>query len=371
MRIIILDTYYQGFLNNFYLRNPDVIKEKYNQHLKFLIDASFGTSDYYSFYLNKLGHQASDVILNDEILQRKWAKENNIGVRTGGLLSKLQSLPFVYRFFGKPTWIQKIAIAQVKKYKPDVVYMQDLSILNPSTLKQIKKHCKLLVGQIACPLPPKNNLKEFQLILTSFPHYVKKFRDVGINSEYLKIGFDKRVLERIGKTKKIYDVTFVGSFSPYHLEGTKVLEEVARKISINIWGQGIEFLSPTSPLRKNYHGEAWGIDMYKILAQSKIVLNRHISAADGYANNMRLYESTGMGALLVTDKKKNLNDLFNVGKEVVEYVNSRDLVKKIKLYLSKPGELNKIASAGQKRTLVDHNYKNRMKEILVILKKYL
>ena len=40
--------------------------------------------------------------------------------------------------------------------------------------------------------------------------------------------------------------------------------------------------------------------MYKILGRSKISFNRHINTAENNANNMRLYEATGMGSLLLT-----------------------------------------------------------------------
>ncbi len=194
---------------------------------------------------------------------------------------------------------------------------------------------------------------------------------MGLESEYQKLAFESRILNKIGKQKRIYDVTFIGSFTPDHSEGTKVLEEVAKKIPVHVWGQGLEYLSPNSSLRKNYHGEAWGLGMYKILAQSKIVINRHISVSSNYANNMRLYEATGIGAMLITDKKINLKDLFNIGTEIEEYKDSKDLSDKIKYFLENDIERIKIAKAGQLRTLKDHNYPVRMKELNQLILKYL
>jgi spore maturation protein CgeB len=194
---------------------------------------------------------------------------------------------------------------------------------------------------------------------------------MGIKSEYQKLAFEPRILERIGVNKKMYSLTFVGSFTPYHQEGTKLLEEVAKQIPVHVWGQGIEFLSPFSPLRKNYHGEAWGLDMYKILAQSKIVINRHIGVSGKYANNMRLYEATGMGAMLITDRKRNLNDIFKVGKEAIDYKDKDDLVAKLKFYLKNDEERQKITIAGQRKTLNYHDYKSRMNELSKILYKYI
>jgi spore maturation protein CgeB len=368
MKILFVDTYYPAFLKTVRDNNPQLSSQPYIKQLDFLLNQCFGTSDFYSSAFKKMGWKAEDLIVNDEDLQKKWAKENGLDFADNWLISKLQSLPYAYRFLGKPKWVQKTALAQIKKYSPNIVYMQDLSILNPDTLREIKKYCKLLVGQIASPLPPEEYLKCFDLIITSFPHFVDKFKKMGIKSEYQKLAFEPRVLKKIGKQKRIYDVTFVGSFTPYHSEGIKILEEVAKHIPVHVWGQGIEYLSPISPLRKHYHGAIWGLEMFKVLAQSKIVVNRHIGIAGKYANNMRLFEATGMGAMLITDKKRNLNDLFGVKKEVVDYENAKDLVDIINYYLKNGNIRDKIAKLGQKRTLTEHNYSIRMKELSTIIK---
>lgn len=370
MKIIIIDTYYSSFLKSFWSEHHNLQKAKYHDQLSTLLSACFGTSDYYSYNLSKLGHDVYDIIANDEVSQRTWAKEHNISISNIHWLDRLRNLSIFHRFLGHPTWIQDIVLAQISYFSPNVVYVQDLSILTPDTLNKIKKKA-LLVGQIACPIPPVVNLKQFDLILTSFPHYVTKFRKMNINSEYFRIGFEPRVLKQIGKQNRIYDVTFIGSFSPYHYKGIRILESLASKIPVHVWGQGLEYLSPTSPLRKNYHGEAWGLDMYKILARSKIVINRHINSSGKYANNMRLYESTGMGAMLITDYKDNINDLFEVNKELVAYVDSNDLLKKVKYYLNHPEKLIAIAEAGQNRTLKEHTYIQRMLELISILKRHL
>ena len=73
--------------------------------------------------------------------------------------------------------------------------------------------------------------------------------------------------------------------------------------------------------------------MYEILAHSQVTLNRQNVAAEGSANNMRLLEATGVGALLLTESRKNLNDLFAPGREVVAYEMAYDLVEKIRRYV--------------------------------------
>jgi len=371
MKIVFLDTYYPGFLRSFYQNHSDLSKSKYATIKNKLLASLFGTSNFFSSEFKTLGWKVDDLILNDEILQRKWAKENGINVSESTLISKIKSLPYACKIIGRPKWIEEIALRQIMRETPDVLYFQDLSIFSPTALKKAKKYCSLLVGQIASPLPPKKNLECFDLIITSFPHYVKLFKKMGIKSEYHKLAFETKLLKKIKPQKRIYNVTFVGSFSPYHKKGTEILEKIAEKVPIHVWGNGLEFLSPLSPLRNNFHGQAWGLNMYKVLAKSKIVINRHIKVADGYANNMRLYEATGMGAMLITDKKKNLGKLFKVGKEILAYRNSEDLTRKIRYYLHNDSKRMRIAIAGQKRTLKSHNYLIEMKRLSELIKNYL
>jgi spore maturation protein CgeB len=108
--------------------------------------------------------------------------------------------------------------------------------------------------------------------------------------------------------------------------------------------------------------------MYKILAESKIVVNRHGAVADGYSVNFRMFEATGMGALLVTEQGKNTSDLFEPGKEVLTYTSIPDAVKVIKSALADFESNAAIASAGQRRTLTEHTYEQRAREIDRVLR---
>jgi spore maturation protein CgeB len=111
--------------------------------------------------------------------------------------------------------------------------------------------------------------------------------------------------------------------------------------------------------------------MLRLLARARIVLNRHGRVAAEYANNMRLYEATGMGALLLTEDKRNIGELFEPGTEVVVYEDKRELVDLVSYYLEHEEERRRIAAAGQRRTLRDHTYAVRMRELAEILDAYL
>ena len=78
-----------------------------------------------------------------------------------------------------------------------------------------------------------------------------------------------------------------------------------------------------------------------------------------------------MGSLLLTDMKDNLNELFKIDKEIVTYTCMEEAAEKVKYFLSNPYKANKIAKAGQKKTLEEHSYKKRMNQLKEILEKYL
>jgi spore maturation protein CgeB len=77
---------------------------------------------------------------------------------------------------------------------------------------------------------------------------------------------------------------------------------------------------------------------------------------------MRLFEATGAGACLITDRKENLGTLFVPDGEVVAYTSPEDCIEKVLWLLDHPEERNRIAKAGQARTLREHTFIHRAEE---------
>lgn len=358
MRILIVDTCYPAFLATHYGSSPGLERRPYSEQWRTLMDTFFGTADAYSHYLGELGHDAHEVVVNCEPLQRAWAREH--GLRRRSVFARRE-----------PPSLEDIVTAQVKDFQPDVLYVQNLSVLGAEQLRRLGRG-RLVVGQIASGPPPEPQLRTFDLIVTSFPHYVERFRRLGIASEYFRIGFDPRILERLDGSAARFGAVFVGSLGKaQHARGNDLLERAAGQARIDIWGYDIAERSSDSPLVRRYHGEAWGIEMFRVLAQARISVNRHVDVAEDYANNMRLYEATGVGSLLLTDAKRNLGDLFDVGREVVAYSDADELSEAVEHYLEHEDERAAIAAAGQQRTLREHGYAVRMRELADILGSHL
>lgn len=375
MNVLFVDSYYPRFLSTV-IDDLTIDRPDYSTLLNRINKLRFGTSDFYSRNFRMMGCQAEDIIFNCDYLQKKWWEENKkINKDNSKLITKLfKKLNFVSKNeINENLDLEDIAIEQIKEIKPEVLYLQDLNLFSPISLNRLRTDgiVKLIVGQIACPLPKKENINAFDLILTSFPHYVKKFRSEGINSEYFKIAFDPIVNMEIGDIKRSTECTFIGGISPAHTERLKFLERLASEVDMKFYGYGAESLSASSKIKPKHFGEVWGLDMYRELSRSAITINIHIDVAENNANNMRLYEATGSGALLITDMKDNLNELFKIDEEIITYKSVEEAVEKIKYFTNNPLEASKIAYAGQQRTLTEHTYQNRMIELHDILEKYL
>ncbi|WP_229309133.1 CgeB family protein [Hyphomicrobium album] len=338
-----------------------------------LLASCFGTSDFYSRHLQKLGWDAQDLIVNCVPLQVAWADENGVPYSKLAmqLPHRLFRVPMIGPWLAALPGLMEIAVAQLKTLKPDVLYCQDLSFFPPHALRELREHVRLIVGQIACPLPSNDFLRGYDLILTSFPHFVPRLRALGVASEYFRIGFDTRVLEELGSVEKTVPISFVGGISRHHTNAIPTLEYLARETPIQFYGYGVGALDRGSPIVARHHGEVWGLGMYRALARSRMTLNRHIGVAENNANNMRLYEATGVGTLLITDEKDNLGELFEPGKEVVAYTSKEEAAEVILHFLEHPREAEDIARAGQKRTLSEHTYEMRMIELNDILKRHM
>lgn len=373
MKIALLDTYHPGFLNQFYSVHGGLAAESSSHQKQALIGGFFGTADFYSRHLNDLGCSAVDLIGNCVPLQLAWAREHGLRVNSFALRIpyRLFQLPVIGQALAAMRGIVDIAIEQIESLAPDVVYCQDIRFLTPAALARLRKRSRLIVGQIACPLPPPAYIRGYDLILTSFPHFVDRIRAHSVASEYFRIGFDSSVLEALGTVEKDIDASFVGGISWHHGKAVPILEYMARNTPMEFFGYGAESLPRDSAILARHHGEIWGLDMYRALARSKVTLNRHINVAENNANNMRLYEATGVGSLLITDHKDNLGELFEIGKEVVAYSSAEEAAELIRYYLAHPDQAQAIASAGQARTLREHTYLHRMEELMRILQRYL
>ena len=108
--------------------------------------------------------------------------------------------------------------------------------------------------------------------------------------------------------------------------------------------------------------------MFQRLFQSRVTFNNHIDVAAEWASNMRLFEATGVGTCLLTERQPNLSNYFEPEQEVVTYGSASEAAERYQWLCDHPLERKCIAEAGQRRTLRDHTFVQRAPELDALIR---
>src|SRR5512145_2868216 len=165
MRILIFDTHYQESQRRVYENDPQLAHQPYSKQLDTIYETGFGRADSLPLNLKKLGHQVEQFIVNVAPIQISWAKENGLEIETRrSLATKVQHRlkRRVDRLRDKPVipgrnvlkWEMEVLTAQARAFKPDVIFICDVLYLPAHFHRTLKEHTKLLVGEMAYPIPP-------------------------------------------------------------------------------------------------------------------------------------------------------------------------------------------------------------------------
>jgi spore maturation protein CgeB len=110
-------------------------------------------------------------------------------------------------------------------------------------------------------------------------------------------------------------------------------------------------------LVRRWQGEASGIDMLKIYAQYKIVLNDYPDFMQGHSNNLRNMEVFMSGSMLLTRAAANLETVEREG-GLVTFDSAASCIAKARHYLAADAEREVIARKGQQLARERFNYRD-------------
>jgi spore maturation protein CgeB len=188
------------------------------------------------------------------------------------------------------------------------------------------------------------------------------------NAFFLPVGSFPAVHRKLPDSDKPYDICFAGDWGPLR---EKMLLSLAKEFRLSIWGPWGKKLAKGSPLKKCIVKDGFFTpeEMTEIFNRSKIVLNIHSWFGKwNYGLNPRVFEANGCGAFQLTDFKEEIPELYEPDKEIVMYKDLDDLREKAAFYLGQDARLMDIAEHGYARTLKDHTYEHRLREMLHIMR---
>lgn len=366
MRFLILDNMSRYWLDVYYQDNPGMRDKPYKDQVEMITG---NQTAHLSWALCSLGHQVFRAYVDCMPLQSLYAVEHQLNVRRS-----VWENPMLRRGFSKvgrglgfrrdivASSQMDIWKAQLEDFKPDVVYCVAMQTYPPQFLEAAHDVGALVVGQIASEFRRPERFRVYDLIISSLPNFVENFRREGINSAYVPLGFGSEILEQLEKSDRatVNRVLHIGGYGPIHKERNLFLEKLALAGILDCYGYGIEQTSTSSPLRKVYFGPVVNLATYRLRQSYSVSVTKHIRSVSGpYNNNTTMFETTGVGACLLVDKKQNLSDFFRADHEVATYETAEECLEKAKYLLEHPRERERIALAGQARTLKEHTMVQR------------
>lgn len=288
---------------------------------------------------------------NYKTLQIKWAEEN-------GLITEN---------------LDEIRVAQVESFKPDVYY--NLSTYYDSKIlqavldrKDLLKVCwDATIGSIYPPLH-----ENYDIRLTLFEPYLKYWNQHGYPSVLLSPAIPDS-WENLPEVEKDIDLLFYGQINEYFFsERNQILESLIKwnkqknynlrlhlqlprhkrpLINIGRFKNFARWLPPAScDLLKNALSPIYGQELYETINRSKIVLNTFGNYNGIYKENMRNYECTGCGALLVSEDGVYPDHLIP-NEDFFTYRSQNELFRTLDKVLSQPELITEIAKKTRMKML--------------------
>ncbi|MBK5275239.1 MAG: glycosyltransferase [Desulfuromonadales bacterium] len=193
--------------------------------------------------------------------------------------------------------------------------------------------------------------KYYQAMTTTYPDMIQEYHRDGIQHVMLTqwAATSNALLEPLAAKSCRYQLTFIGAAHGDRADRVSKLRSLG--LEVTCFGYGW----PLGPVSADA--------IPNIMRDSVISLN--FSNSKG-ANQIkaRTFEVPGAGGFLLTENAPGLDRYYLSGKEIVTYDSLEDLVQKAKYYLSHPCERDAIALAGFQRTVKEHTYEMRLKDVL-------
>lgn len=360
LRVVQIEAVYPKYANDFYARSPHLKYASFDTQIESILASGWSGGQNVVPYMNPSQWQRFYIIPKLVLPQLAWAKQLGIPQSQCSL--------------------RGILYEQISAIQPDVIYLSDIGSFDFSILDGLKKK-PLIVAWLATRFPPNIPWSQIDLLLSG----VSAIRD-----EALKRGVQavndfnsaaptfKGLPQNLGSCSTARaGLAFSGSFQRgYHDDREKMLTRLASErpnISIDIYTEQPFSVPLKSALR--FHEPVFASDVVATYANHAIVI-------DGRADfglqekrfcrdtsNMRIFEATRAGSLLLTEYAPNLEHMFDIGKEIICFRSEEELIELVTYFERDENsrEMQVIARRGLNRVLSSHMVEHRAAEFEKIL----
>lgn len=276
---------------------------------------------------------------DDETLQALWAREQ--GLQTDSL--------------------ERILLSQIEHHRTEVFYNLDPIRFGSSFVDKLPGCVKKSVCWRAAPSGDAD-LAKYDLVVCNFPSILDDWRHKGCKTAYFFPAHDPAMDVYAESRRDDFDLIFIGGFSRHHVKRSEALKAAASAPGINArfyledsrltrlanvlpFVPGLGAYRHPAEIRAVRAGPIYGRDAYAALSRSRIVFNGAVDMAGEDRGNMRCFEATGCGAVLLTDSG-GYPEGFVDGDTMVTYSSNDEIPKLVQRLTKEVAWANSIAEAG-------------------------
>jgi spore maturation protein CgeB len=263
-------------------------------------------------------------------------------------------------------WLNRCLEEACGSFHPDIVLFVHGHHYGEAILERLK------IKKIAWHIEPDDFAKlhleaaPFDIYTSFSSTTVERLHKTGKETAYLCHGVNVNAFYPLPETPKLYDLCFVGNWSPWREQVLQTILTVTHKVALYgpTWKRKTSI--PRRLFTKIFRGEKIeGAALNLLYNQSKVVLNaQRERQANGL--NMRYFEVTAARACLLTDPVAELEQHFTPDEHLCVYNNQDDLLKALRQLLISEELRNEIARKGFQKVVDNYTYDHFVQKLLYL-----
>ena len=252
----------------------------------------------------------------------------------------------------------KLIIDDINYFEPDCIILNSGGLTMEDQAFYYAKKRKIKVIGISLSDPdvyPYNGqlyADKFDLFYTNSKYsFINQYDKKRVNIKLLPFAASIQHHYYMPDVKKEYDIVVIGHARKERLE---IVEKLSKYFKIGTFGHGW----------KNTLGEVHGTELVKAINAGKMYLSFSKTVA-GFNNvKVGLFEAIACNQVVITEYMEELNDYFEIGKEILCYRNVEELIETIAYYILHDEERENIRQNAYRRFLSDHTYMKRWEHVM-------
>ncbi len=335
LSILFIHKYQEDFLNEVY-GELALSSLSYREQLIYLLSKQHLWSDYFSNQFIAMNCRVDNLIINADVLQDTWQRERDFPIDASDIINQ-----------------------QISAFNPDVIFLDLYRDYSSEEIALFRKYAKLIVAY-SQHLPNTELLNHLDILFISEDN--PQHSNTKCKLVYIPSLFDPRC-DSSPSNFELRDEECQALCS-YKDEELIALSAEALECKVNVSDYSLiaQEILPNG-INSNVYAEL----LYKMLSNSKIVVASDISKLNKANPEVTMENLLACGGALITEYSQEINERFDIGKELLCYRSPREAILLGKYLKENPNDCEKIAKLGSKIINKHKTYEafsaNMLKEI--------